>query len=145
MITIEEAHKFLNPSAAKQTIFGTIAREMRKYYVSLLVVDQRPSGIDDEVLSQIGTRITALLNDEKDIQAVLTGVSGTDGLRSVLASLDSKQQALVIGHAVPMPVVIKTREYGPQFYRDMGCLDDLPADQRRAQVQKKTNALYGDN
>ncbi|MEC8645659.1 MAG: ATP-binding protein, partial [Candidatus Latescibacterota bacterium] len=132
MITIEEAHKFLNPSAAKQTIFGTIAREMRKYYVSLLVVDQRPSGIDDEVLSQIGTRITALLNDEKDIQAVLTGVSGTDGLRSVLASLDSKQQALVIGHAVPMPVVIKTREYGPQFYRDMGCLDDVPPAERRA-------------
>ena len=55
---------------------------MRKYYVSLLVVDQRPSSIDDEVLSQIGTRITALLNDEKDIQAVLTGVSGTEGLRS---------------------------------------------------------------
>ena len=145
MITIEEAHKFLNPSAAKQTIFGTIAREMRKYYVSLLVVDQRPSGIDDEVLSQIGTRITALLNDEKDIQAVLTGVSGTDGLRSVLASLDSKQQALVIGHAVPMPVVIKTREYGAQFYRDMGCLDDVPPAERRAQVEKKTNALYGDN
>ena len=46
MITIEEAHKFLNPQAARQTIFGTIAREMRKYYVSLLVVDQRPSGID---------------------------------------------------------------------------------------------------
>ena len=143
MITIEEAHKFLNPSAAKQTIFGTIAREMRKYYVSLLVVDQRPSGIDDEVLSQIGTRITALLNDEKDIQAVLTGVSGTDGLRSVLASLDSKQQALVIGHAVPMPVVIKTREYGAQFYRDMGCLDDVPPAERRAQVEKRPTRFTG--
>jgi len=145
MITIEEAHKFLNPSAAKQTIFGTIAREMRKYYVSLLVVDQRPSSIDDEVLSQIGTRITALLNDEKDIQAVLTGVSGTEGLRSVLASLDSKQQALIIGHAVPMPVVVKTREYGAQFYRDMGCLDDLPEGERRETIEKKTTALYGDN
>ena len=38
---------------------------MRKYFVTLLVVDQRPSGIDNEVMSQIGTRITALLNDEK--------------------------------------------------------------------------------
>ena len=36
MITIEEAHKFLNPQAARQTIFGIIAREMRKYYVSLI-------------------------------------------------------------------------------------------------------------
>ena len=144
MITIEEAHKFLNSSAAKQTIFGVIAREMRKYYVSLLIVDQRPSGIDDEVLSQIGTRITALLNDEKDIQAVLTGVSGTDGLRSVLASLDSKQQALVIGHAVPMPVVIKTREYGPEFYRAMGVDDSKSAVAKRRQVADDTVALYGD-
>ena len=145
MITIEEAHKFLNPTAAKQTIFGTIAREMRKYYVSLLVVDQRPSSIDDEVLSQIGTRITALLNDEKDIQAVLTGVSGTEGLRSVLASLDSKQQALILGHAVPMPVVVKTRDYDTQFYRDMGCLDDLPPAERKAKVDKGTTDLYGGN
>ena len=145
MITIEEAHKFLNPTAAKQTIFGTIAREMRKYYVSLLVVDQRPSSIDDEVLSQIGTRITALLNDERDIQAVLTGVSGTDGLRSVLASLDSKQQALILGHAVPMPVVVKTRDYDTQFYKDMGCLDDLPEAERKAKIDKGTVALYGDN
>ncbi|HPZ08537.1 MAG TPA: ATP-binding protein [Candidatus Eremiobacteraeota bacterium] len=119
VITIEEAHKFLNPCAAKQTIFGIIAREMRKYYVSLLVVDQRPSGIDDEVLSQLGTRITSQLNDEKDIQAVLTGVSNTAGLRAVLASLDSKQQALILGHAVPMPVVIKSRNYDEDFYRDM--------------------------
>ena len=127
--------------AAKQTIFGTIAREMRKYYVSLLVVDQRPSSIDDEVLSQIGTRITALLNDEKDIQAVLTGVSGTEGLRSVLASLDSKQQALIIGHAVPMPVVIKTRDYDAQFYGAMGCMDDLPAEERREKVERDVAAF----
>jgi DNA helicase HerA-like ATPase len=123
MITIEEAHKFLSPSLAKQTIFGTIAREMRKYFVSLLIVDQRPSGIDDEVLSQIGTRITALLNDEKDISAVLVGVSGAEGLRSVLASLDTKQQALIMGHAVPMPIVVRTRDYDSKFYSDMGHID----------------------
>ncbi|MFC1990352.1 helicase HerA domain-containing protein, partial [Chloroflexota bacterium] len=51
VITIEEAHKFLNPEVANQTIFGTIAREMRKYNVTLLVIDQRPSGIDEEVMS----------------------------------------------------------------------------------------------
>jgi hypothetical protein len=119
MICIEESHKFLNPSAASQTIFGTIAREMRKYYVSLLVVDQRPSGIDDEVLSQLGTKIVAQLNDEKDIQGVLNGVSNASTLRSVLATLDTKKQALVLGHAVTMPVVVQTREYGEDFYRAM--------------------------
>ncbi len=91
MITIEEAHKFLNPATAKQTIFGTIARELRKYSVTLLVVDQRPSSIDNEVMSQLGTRITALLNDEKDIDAVFTGVSG--GQRAQGGAGDPGQQA----------------------------------------------------
>ncbi|MFH1254152.1 MAG: ATP-binding protein [bacterium] len=131
MITIEEAHKFLNPNAAKQTIFGVIAREMRKYYVSLLVVDQRPSGIDQEILSQIGTKIVALLNDEKDIQAILTGASNSSGLRSILATLDTKKQALVLGHAVPMPVVIKTREYDSEFYKAMG-LDSKTMDVKKS-------------
>jgi DNA helicase HerA-like ATPase len=141
VITIEEAHKFLNPTTAKQTIFGTIAREMRKYYVSLLVVDQRPSGIDEEVLSQLGTKITALLNDEKDIQSVLTGVSNASGLRSVLASLDSKQQALMFGHAVPMPVVIRTRNYDEEFYRAMG---DLTEEEKVVKAEAASAALFGD-
>jgi hypothetical protein len=123
VITIEEAHRFLDPAIVRSTIFGTIAREMRKYFVTLLVVDQRPSGIDSEVMSQIGTRITALLNDDKDIDAIFTGVSGSQSLRSVLSKLDSKQQALVLGHAVPMPVVIRTRPYDETFYREIGETD----------------------
>ena len=119
-ITIEEAHRFLAPNTARQTIFGTIAREMRKYFVTLLIVDQRPSGIDNEVMSQIGTRITALLNDEKDIDAIFTGVAGSGNLRTILSKLDSKQQALVLGHAVPMPVVVQTRPYDETFYREIG-------------------------
>ncbi|MEM8639535.1 MAG: ATP-binding protein [Cyanobacteria bacterium P01_G01_bin.54] len=128
VITIEEAHRFLDSSIVNQTIFGTIAREMRKYFVTLLVVDQRPSGIDNEVMSQVGTRITCLLNDEKDIDAIFTGVSGGQGLRSVLAKLDSKQQALILGHAVPMPVVVRTRAYDQQFYTEIGAnvWDEMP-------------------
>lgn len=116
LITIEEAHKFLDPTIARQTIFGTIARELRKYNVTVLVVDQRPSGIDEEVMSQIGTRVTALLDNERDIAAVLMGISGAGGLREVLARLDTKQQAIIMGHAVPMPVVVKTRTYDTDFY-----------------------------
>jgi len=116
LITIEEAHKFLDPAIARQTIFGTIAREMRKFNVTLLIVDQRPSGIDEEVMSQVGTRVTALLDNERDIVAVLTGISGAGGLREVLARLDTRQQAIILGHAVPMPVVVKTRTYDTDFY-----------------------------
>jgi hypothetical protein len=129
IITIEEAHKFLDPAVARHTIFGTIARELRKYNVTLLVVDQRPSGIDPEVMSQIGTRVTCLLDDEADIRAVFAGVAGSQSLREVLARLDTRQQALVMGHAVPMPVVIRTRTYGtPEFYAEMGAGPEESAD-----------------
>jgi DNA helicase HerA-like ATPase len=120
MITVEEAHKFLNPTAARQTIFGTIAREMRKYNVTLMVIDQRPSGIDPEVMSQLGTRITGLLTEERDIDAVLTGVQGRGSLRTTLASLDTRQQVLLMGHAVPMPVKVQTRPYDERFYQAVG-------------------------
>ncbi len=134
VITIEEAHRFLDPKTVRQTIFGTIAREMRKYFVTLLVVDQRPSGIDPEVMSQVGTRITALLNDEKDIEAIFTGVSGAQNLRSVLSKLDSKQQALILGHAVPMPVVVRTRPYDETFYAEIG---DVPWEELPTEVVRK--------
>ncbi len=121
VITIEEAHKFLNPSVAEQTIFGTIAREMRKYNVTLLVIDQRPSGIDEEVMSQLGTKATYLLDNEKDIDSVLMGVSGKSELKTVLSKLEAKQQALIFGHALPMPVVVRTREYGSaDSYKEFG-------------------------
>ena len=117
MITLEEAHKFLNPRAARQTIFGTIARELRKFRVTLMVVDQRPSGIDSEVLSQLGTRVTGKLTEERDIEAVLTGVANRAAVRAMMESLDTRQQILMVGHAVPMPVVLRTRRYDEAFYR----------------------------
>ena len=119
VITLEEAHRFLNPEMAKQTIFGTIARELRKYYVTLLIVDQRPSGIDNEILSQVGTRISGKLLDERDLEAVLSGVSNRSAIRAGLASLDTKQQIMIFGHAIPMPIALRTRRYDNQFYQDV--------------------------
>ena len=121
VITIEEAHKFLSTSVSSQTIFGTIAREMRKYNVTLMVIDQRPGAIDSEVMSQIGTKLTCLLDNDRDVDAVLGGAPGGRELRTVLSRLESTQQALIFGHAVPMPVVVHTREYGSaQSYTELG-------------------------
>lgn len=119
LIAIEEAHKLLNPALSSQTAFGTIARELRKYYVTLLVVDQRPSGIDDEVMSQLGTRITGWLGDEDDIRAVLTGLAGREQLRGMLARLQEKEEVLLLGWGVKMPIPVKSRRYDQTFYDDM--------------------------
>jgi DNA helicase HerA-like ATPase len=141
VITIEEAHKFLDPEIANHTIFGNIARELRKYNVTLLIVDQRPSGIDDEVMSQIGTRVTCLLDNEADIKAVFSGVSGAGQLREVLARLDTQQQALILGHAVPMPVVVKTREYDEKLYAAVGYAEGEDLKEKR---KKGSKALFGE-
>jgi uncharacterized protein len=119
VIAIEEAHKLLNPHIAGQTAFGTIARELRKYYVTLLVIDQRPSGIDDEVMSQLGTRITGWLGDEDDIRAVLTGLAGREQLRGMLARLQEKEEVLLLGWGVKMPIPIRSRRYDQEFFDEM--------------------------
>jgi DNA helicase HerA-like ATPase len=110
-ITIEEAHKFLSPETASQSIFGEIAREMRKYNVGLLVVDQRPSGIDEEVRSQLGTRIIAALDDERDQHAALAGLPDATAMRVLLNNLEPKKQVLLAGYALPMPIVIDVDDY----------------------------------
>ncbi len=139
VIVIEEAHKFVDRSLAGQTIFGQIARELRKYNVTLLIIDQRPSQIDTEVLSQIGTKFCLQLDSEQDVEALIGGVAGRSGLRQVIASLESQQQALVFGHALPMPVVVKppTLEPGAQAG---GSLRDRLA---RGEVPEQPVRLYG--
>jgi DNA helicase HerA-like ATPase len=111
VITLEEAHKFLSPEASNSTIFGTIAREMRKYNVTLLVVDQRPSGIDEEIRSQLGTRIIGALDDDRDQAAVLEGVPDSRALKVLLNNLEPKKQVLLGGYALPMPIVVEVRDY----------------------------------
>ncbi len=119
VIVLEEAHKLLNREMAAQTTFSTIAREMRKYYVTLLIVDQRPSQIYDEVMSQLGTRISGWLGDDDDIRAVLSGLAGREALRGMLARLQPKEEVLLIGWGVPMPLPVSSRRYDQQFWDEL--------------------------
>lgn len=119
VIVVEEAHKLLNRDMAMQTTFSTIAREMRKYYVTLLIIDQRPSQIHDEVMSQLGTRISGWLGDEDDIHAVLSGLAGREALRGMLARLQQKEEVLLLGWGVPMPLPVSSRRYDDQFWKEL--------------------------
>ena len=117
VIAVEEAHKLLKRELASQTTFSTIAREMRKYYVTLLVIDQRPSQIYDEVMSQLGTRVCGWLGDEDDIHAVLSGLAGREALRGMLARLQPKEEVLLLGWGVPMPILVRSRRYDSEFWK----------------------------
>jgi DNA helicase HerA-like ATPase len=127
VIAVEEAHKLLNREMAAQTTFSTIARELRKYYVTLLIVDQRPSQIYDEVMSQLGTRISGWLGDEDDIRAVLSGLAGRDALRGMLARLQPKEEVLLLGWGVPMPLPVRSRRYDENFWRELSGQGSGPA------------------
>jgi len=82
-------------------------------------VDQRPSQIYDEVMSQLGTRISGWLGDDLDIQAVLSGLSGRDSLRGMLARLQPKEEVLLLGWGVPMPLPVRSRRYDEAFWKEM--------------------------
>ncbi len=133
VIVVEEAHKLLNREMASQTAFATIARELRKYYVTLVIVDQRPSQIYDEVMSQLGTRISGWLGDEDDIHAVLSGLSGRDALRGMLARLQPKEEVLLLGWGVPMPLPVRSRRYDDAFWKEL--LSGSSSSQKRTKEQ----------
>lgn len=140
VIVLEEAHKFLNPEVAHETLFGTIAREMRKYNVTLLIVDQTPSQIDPEVISQLGTRITCKLESDRDIDAFLAGAPFSGGLRNILLNLEQQQEALLLGYAVPTPVVVQVRPYDQGFYEELRNVRPFP---ETAETDKLIDDLYG--
>ena len=79
---------------------------------------------------------------------MFTGVSGSQTLRTVLSQLDPKQQALVLGYAVPMPVVVRTRPFDKDFYKAIS-QDPIEAEDIDSQeiVQKQAkqakNELFG--
>jgi DNA helicase HerA-like ATPase len=137
VIVVEEAHKLLNREMALQTTFASIAREMRKYYVTLLIIDQRPSQIHDEVMSQLGTRISGWLGDEDDVHAVLSGLSGRESLRGMLARLQPKEEVLLLGWGVPMPLPVKSRRYDDNFWREL-----FGAGGRKGEAQLKKELGY---
>ena len=69
--------------------------------------------------SQLGTRISGWLGDDLDIQAVLSGLSGRDALRGMLARLQPKEEVLLLGWGVPMPLPVKSRRYDDAFWKEL--------------------------
>ena len=63
--------------------------------------------------------ITGWLGDEDDIRAVLTGLAGREQLRGMLARLQEKEEVLLLGWGVKMPIPVRSRRYDQDFYDEM--------------------------
>lgn len=104
-IVLEEAHNYLKAgeNSVSSTTVQTIAKEGRKYGVGLMLVTQRPSELDETVLSQCGT-ITALrMNNTKDRSHVSAAIQ--DELKSIMSLLPSLRtgEGIISGEAVKIP------------------------------------------
>jgi hypothetical protein len=141
MVFIEEAHKFLGKEAASLSVFGIIARELRKYKVTLCVIDQRPSEIEEDVRSQIWTRMIMAMVDDRDIRAALAGVANADDFKQIIASLQ-QQEALLFGYAVPVPVTIRVKNFDQELFDSWEALSPtsssgpLSDDEARKQLEE---------
>ena len=119
MIVCEEAHNYIPRTggseykAAKKSI-ERIAKEGRKYGLSLMVVSQRPSEVSDTILSQcnnfINLRLTNI-NDQSYIKNLLP--DNTRSISEILPTL-AAGECLVVGDSTPIPSVVKIELPNPE-------------------------------
>lgn len=117
LLVLEEAHRFI-PSrrdagaagSRSAMVFERIAKEGRKFGLSLLLASQRPSELSETVVAQCGTVIAHRLTHEAD-QSLLRHATALSS-RALLDQLPSlaQQHALVTGVSTGVPVTVRVRD-----------------------------------
>lgn len=110
LIFLEEAHKFLGKDVFYQSPFGIVAREMRKKGVTIVVIDQRPSELDRDVVSMLWTNFIFTLTNPYDVDTSVSGTPNPNLYRRIVPRL-RKRSALVYGEAIKFPVVLDIVDY----------------------------------
>ena len=133
LLVCEEAHRYI-PSdriagdSAVRKILERIAKEGRKYGVSLGLITQRPSDLAEGVLSQCGTIIAMRLNNDRDQAFVRAAMP--EGARGFLDSIPAlrNREAIICGEGVSIPIRV--------------ALDDLEASKRPASSDPLFSELW---
>jgi len=115
LLVCEEAHRYV--SADDRTGFfptrqalSRIAKEGRKYGISLALLTQRPSELDSTILSQCSTILAMRLATEGDQRVMRANVpDSTFGILEYLPLL-ADREAIVLGRGAPMPMRIRFAE-----------------------------------
>jgi len=109
LLVCEEAHRYVPnernaDSSSVGRILSRIAKEGRKYGVSLGLITQRPSDLAEGVLSQCGTIIAMRLNNERDQAFVKAAMP--EGARGFLDSIPAlrNREAIICGEGVSIPI-----------------------------------------
>jgi len=106
LIVMEEAHRYVSPDSGNVAadVVKRIAKEGRKYGVGAMLVSQRPSEIDETILSQCGTLIALRLSNPADRGRVKGALpDNLSGLMDLLPVLRTGE-TIISGEAARLPV-----------------------------------------
>ena len=109
LLVCEEAHRYIpnttsGSGQAVRKILERIAKEGRKYGVSLGLITQRPSDLAEGVLSQCGTIIAMRLNNDRDQAFVKAAMpEGARGFLDTIPALRNRE-AIICGEGVAVPI-----------------------------------------
>jgi hypothetical protein len=122
LLVCEEAHRYVphdrdtsGKGVAVRKILERIAKEGRKYGVSLGLITQRPSDLAEGVLSQCGTILSMRLNNERDQMYVRNAMP--EGARGFLDSIPAlrNRECIICGEGVSIPIRVRLDDLAPQL------------------------------
>ncbi len=109
LLVCEEAHRYVpneknSDGSSVASILGRIAKEGRKYGISLGLITQRPSDLAEGVLSQCGTILSMRLNNDRDQAFVKAAMP--EGARGFLDSIPAlrNREVIICGEGVAIPI-----------------------------------------
>ena len=109
LVLCEEAHRYvpadrdLGFSPTRQAV-ARIAKEGRKYGVSLGVVTQRPGELDATILSQCSTVFAMRLTNDRDQEIIRSAISNSSSSTTSFLSVIGNGEAIAFGEAVALPM-----------------------------------------
>jgi uncharacterized protein len=109
LLVCEEAHRYIpsdrsTAGSSVRSILERIAKEGRKYGVSLGLITQRPSDLAEGVLSQCGTIIAMRLNNDRDQAYVKSAMpEGARGFLDTIPALRNRE-CIICGEGVTIPI-----------------------------------------
>ena len=119
LLVCEEAHRYVpkdesSGGQAVRKILERIAKEGRKYGVSLGLITQRPSDLAEGVLSQCGTIVSMRLNNDRDQACVRAAMpEGARGFLDAIPALRNRE-CIVCGEGVAIPIRVRFDDLEPE-------------------------------
>ena len=126
LLVCEEAHRYIGAGEAgfgpTKRVMARIAKEGRKYGVSLCLVSQRPSELSLGILSQCNTLFVLRMSNGPDQDFVRDALPESGlGLLNVLPAL-RMQEAIVVGEGVTVPMRIRFDDLAPEHQPRSGAV-----------------------